>query len=294
MKAFLAEYAMLHEPSVAKEGEAMLRVLKMSFERCGFEVVTPSRGNFAVEIQRLARNCDVGLVIAPDHLLSYFTKVLEEQTHNLGCGSLAAALCANKQKTGKILRSHGIAVPEEPGDGLKVVKPILGYGSIGVRLTNCEPGEGEFSQRYIDGENVSVSLIGSRVVGEACLYFSGKSPLLLAVNRQFIDIRDGYFSYTGGETPIIHPREDELIDTGKKVVSILGCQGYAGVDMVVADRIYVVDVNPRITTSILGIATVMKEEIADLLVRASHGSLPPAVHLSGHVRFQKEGRIFIE
>jgi predicted ATP-grasp superfamily ATP-dependent carboligase len=186
------------------------------------------------------------LIIAPDHLLSHFTRILEEETHNLGCGSIPAALCANKQKTGKILLSHGIAVPEEPSEGLKVIKPILGCGSIGVRLTNDEPGEGEFSQRYIDGEHMSVSLIGSRVVGEACLYFSGKSPLPLAVNRQFIDIRNGFFSYNGGETPIFHPRHRELMDTGEKVISILGCQGYAGVDMVVKDKIYVVDVNPRI------------------------------------------------
>jgi len=292
MKAFLAEYAILHEPALAKEGEAMLTVLKQSFERCGYEVITPMRGNFEVEIQRLAHECDVGLIIAPDHLLSHFTKILEEQTHNIGCGSLTAALCANKQKTGKILFSHGIAVPDEPGEGLKVIKPILGCGSIGVRLTNDETREGEFSQRYIDGEHVSVSLIGSRVVGEACLYFSGNSPLPLAVNRQFIDIRDGFFSYNGGETPIIHQRQDDLIDTGKKVISILGCQGYVGVDMVIADKIYVVDVNPRITTSLIGIAAVMEEEIADLLVRASKGDLPNVVHLFGHVRFQKDGRIF--
>ena len=74
-------------------------------------------------------------------------------------------------------------------------------------------------------------------------------------------------------------------------MNVLGCQGYAGIDVVVGDRVYVVDVNPRPTTSLVGIAAVMEEEIADILVKASHGEAPTEVHLSGRVRFDKDGRI---
>jgi len=63
------------------------------------------------------------------------------------------------------------------------------------------------------------------------------------------------------------------------------------VDVVVADRVYVVDVNPRITTSLVGIAACMKEEIAEILVAASKGSAPQEVHLSGKVRFDKDGKV---
>jgi hypothetical protein len=61
--------------------------------------------------------------------------------------------------------------------------------------------------------------------------------------------------------------------------------------MVVADRAYVVDVNPRITTSIIGIAAVMEAEIARILVEASQGKGPERVHLHGRVRFTKEGQV---
>ena len=60
------------------------------------------------------------------------------------------------------------------------------------------------------------------------------------------------------------------------MIEVLGCQGYCGVDMVVADKVYVIEVNPRITTSLVGIAACMKEEIADLLVAASKGEGPAA------------------
>jgi len=291
MKALLAEYSIIHEPALAPEGKAMLDVLTGSFERCGHEAVVPEGNNFETELTRLAPQCDIGLVIAPDHLLARFTRILEQHTHNLGCGSMNAALCAHKLKTGRILAAHSIPVPGEVLTGQKVVKPVMGCGAVGVRLTTDLPGEDEFGQQFIEGDHLSVSLIAGRVVGEACLYFSGKPPLPLALNRQDIRMEGGRFEYLGGETPIDHPRFEEIVEVARTTVGVLGCQGYAGVDVVVADRVYVVDVNPRMTTSLIGIAAVMKEEIADLLIAASHGHLPERVHLSGHVRFTKYGDI---
>jgi predicted ATP-grasp superfamily ATP-dependent carboligase len=255
--------------------------------------VTPEKADFEGEIRRLAPGCDVGLVIAPDHLLFRYTYLLEQFTHNIGCGSMNAAVCANKQRAAAILSRNGIAVPPDAGEGRRVVKPIMGCGTQGVRLTDEEPGDGEFAQAYIEGEALSVSLVGSRVTGDVCEYYSGNPPLLLAVNRQEIAITDdGRFEYLGGETPVHHERENEIVETAIRAMNVLGCQGYTGVDVIVGDDdIYVVDVNPRPTTSLVGIAAVMEEEIADILVKASHGEAPGEVNLSGRVRFDKGGRI---
>ena len=56
------------------------------------------------------------------------------------------------------------------------------------------------------------------------------------------------------------------------------------------DRVYVVDVNPRITTSLVGIAACMNEEIAALLVEASHGNAPKEVHSPGRCGLTRTGR----
>ena len=76
MRVLLAEYTVAHDPALAPEGAAMLSVLRNSFERCGFEVISPGTGDFAAEIEKLAPSCDYGLVIAPDHLLARDTTVL--------------------------------------------------------------------------------------------------------------------------------------------------------------------------------------------------------------------------
>jgi predicted ATP-grasp superfamily ATP-dependent carboligase len=293
MKALLAEYTICHDPELAPEGRSMVSVIAGSFERCGYEVVMPGSGDFNAEIERLAPECDVGLVIAPDELLPRFTRTLESRTRNLGCDSLAAAVCASKRKSGAILSANGIDVPPEVTSGVKVVKPDRGCGALHMRITDDAPGAGELGQQYVDGDHMSVSLVAGRLVGEACLYYSGLPPLLLALNRQHIEIRDGQFLYLGGETPAGHPRAAEIVETAKRAVSLLGCQGYAGIDLVVGERIWVVDVNPRMTSSIVGIAAIMEEEIADILVRASYGDVPAEVHLRGHASFDKDGAVTI-
>jgi predicted ATP-grasp superfamily ATP-dependent carboligase len=205
---------------------------------------------------------------------------------------MTVALCANKVQTEKILRSHDVPVPAEASTGKRVIKPVKGCGAQGVRISDDPSGAGEFSQQFIVGEHFSVSIVASRVVGDACLYFSGKPPLVLAVNRQFIETgSDGLFHYRGGETPVYPAREAEITGVAKTAVEVLGCQGYCGVDVVVADKVYVVDVNPRITTSLVGITACMQEEVADILVAASKGGGPDQVHLTGSVRFDTRGKV---
>jgi len=55
----------------------------------------------------------------------------------------------------------------------------------------------------------------------------------------------------------------------------------AGVDIVLADKPYVVDVNPRPTTSLIGITRVMKVQIADLILKSAFGELPQNVEVKG-------------
>jgi predicted ATP-grasp superfamily ATP-dependent carboligase len=50
-------------------------------------------------------------------------------------------------------------------------------------------------------------------------------------------------------------------------------------------------VNPRITTSLVGIAACMTEEIADILVSASKGEGTDHVHLTGGARFDTNGNV---
>jgi predicted ATP-grasp superfamily ATP-dependent carboligase len=287
MKVLIAEYTTSHNQALASEGKAMVSVLQESFERLGYTVLLPGSGDFDAEIAHIAPRCDYGIVIAPDELLAKFTHTLELATHNIGSGSTSIAVCANKRLTSKILSDIDISVPQEVAvdyTGKRVIKPIRGAGSVGVRIAKKGeiPKKNEMAVEFLEGEHYSVSIVGSRVIGEGCGFYSGLPPVFLTINRQHIVIEEnGSFIYHGGETPTHPKREKEIIEIAKKTVGRLGCQGYVGIDIIVGKKIWVVDVNPRPTTSIIGVVGVIEEEIADILLKATIGLPPKSIHYNG-------------
>ncbi|MCD4799338.1 MAG: ATP-grasp domain-containing protein, partial [Methanosarcinales archaeon] len=63
--------------------------------------------------------------------------------------------------------------------------------------------------------------------------------------------------------------------------------GYVGVDIVLADKPWVIDVNPRPTTSIIGISKIMEEELGELILKAHSGDLPFSVNITNEYDFTK-------
>jgi len=316
MKILIAEFAVGTdiEQSLIPEGAAMLKTLAESFVRLGHDVYYPSAStkicagtriestaeNFRQLIESKAKACDAGIIIAPDSMLPELNKILEENTVNLGCSPQSAACCADKFLCTEILKKAGIKAPEiveKAEEGKKyVTKPRSGCGAEATQLvTAFENEEGFIASEYIEGTHLSVSLI------------AGKNPLPLTVNRQFIEFNEkevktkengetgvSGIKYNGSLTPYQTSRQEEIYETAFSTVKCLDCFGYVGVDIILSDLPYVVDVNPRPTASLFGISHVMQEEIGDLLLKNKFGELPESVHLEGEYRFSKDalGELF--
>ena len=293
MKIMIAEYAVgAGVQEFILEGRAMLGTLLRSFVACGHEVLYPTSGmvleagtavttgRFEDALEKISKVCDAGLVIAPDEMLGDLTQLVEENTFNLGCPSHAVRLCADKLECTRALEKENIPVPETKGSGEYngdyVIKPRFGCACEGIHRSNAGIlNEGFIATEFIKGEHLSVSII------------TGKTQLPLTVNKQIIEINDE-ISYKGGIVPYYCDRNDEIIAAGKKTAKVLGCRGYAGVDIVLGNVPYVVDVNPRPTTSIIGISRVMKEEIGDLILKSRFGELPDRVEITGAFTFKKD------
>lgn len=293
MKIMVAEYAVgAGIPEFILEGRAMLGTLVRSFVSCDHEVMYPTSGmlldtgtavrtnKFNDSISKISKECDAGLVIAPDELLGDLTEIVEENTVNLGCPSEAVRLCADKLECTRALEKEKIPVPETIGSGHYsgnyVIKPRFGCASEGIRRSSSGVlQEGFIATKFIEGEHLSASII------------TGKTQLPLTVNKQLIEINDE-ISYKGGIVPYYCERNDEMIAVAKKTAKALGCRGYAGVDIVLGDMPYVVDVNPRPTTSIIGISRVMDEEIGNLILKSSFGELPGQVKITSAFTFKKD------
>jgi predicted ATP-grasp superfamily ATP-dependent carboligase len=237
-------------------------------------------GRFEETLARLSKKCDAGLVIAPDEILGDLTEIIEENTTNLGCPSDSVRLCADKLESTRKLAKENVPIPLTIGegeyDGDFVIKPRFGCASEGIhRSKKGILKDGFIATEFIKGEHLSASVI------------TGKTQLLLTVNRQLIKI-DDKISYEGGMVPYLCGREEEIADIAKKTTKVLGCRGYAGVDIVLADKPYVVDINPRPTTSLIGITRVLKAQIADLIIKSAFGELPQSVEVDGCFTFKKD------
>ncbi|MBN1455339.1 MAG: ATP-grasp domain-containing protein [Methanomicrobia archaeon] len=296
MRILVAEYAVGggagKNSSLLLEGNAMLLTLKRGFERLGHEVIYPSaERDFAAAVERLAACCDAGIVIAPDVELARLTRLLESKTVNLGCPPDFVEVCADKLRTSELLRAAGIVVPriftaDDVGwfgtrSRAYISKPRYGCASENVLVLNeqqrGEPGSPYdnpdcFISEFIRGDDLSCSLIASR-----------SSILPLTINKQYVRNENGRLKYCGGYVP--YAIEEEIAQKiqliSMAVITTLGGTGYVGIDFVVDDSgaAYVVDINPRPTTSIIGIARVLNYEVADLLIRAKFDSLPTAAEL---------------
>lgn len=304
MKILLSEYAVSTGMggTYLLEGKAMLHTLASSFSRLGHEVIYTSSGP-SIEygssvasskdsineiLEKQAKDCDAALVIAPEELLPGITAIIDDNTLNLGCSFESVTICSDKLECTRKLKDTSIAIPGTysadqviPKGKRWIVKPRYGCASENTFVCH-DPKleEGQIATEYIEGEDLSVSLI------------CGKETLPLTVNKQMIDIDpekdESSVNYCGCTTPYPTDRKQELYETAIEATRILECNGYTGVDIILGDRPYIIDINPRPTTSLVGITKIMDREIAELLIANALGQPLPQINITGNYSFTKE------
>jgi predicted ATP-grasp superfamily ATP-dependent carboligase len=132
--------------------------------------------------------------------------------------------------------------------------------------------------------------LGGRAVSVACL---GGVPLPAA--EQCLST-DGRFHYQGGRVPLppsLAVRAQRL--AARAVAAIPGLCGYVGVDLVLGEPTdgsndAVIEINPRLTTSYVGLRRLARCNLAEAILAAGLGRLLP--NLSWHsatIHFRADG-----
>ncbi len=189
----------------------------------------------------------------------------------LGCTPDAIRIAGSKSATRRLLREHGVPVPDEAAAGMRViVKPDDGAGATDTRVLDALPGAlapGMTAEQFLEGDAMSATLL----CGEA------GSAELLAVNRQRIAIdASGRLAYRGVEIavePVGGARGVALQRLASNVAAALpGLRGIVGIDLVWhAERgPVVIEVNPRVTSAYVGLSARLKRYLArDVLALAA-------------------------
>lgn len=267
------------------------------------------------------RRCDAALILAPeeDGVLERLVRIAARRGRLLiGPGPGAVRLAADKRAAARCLAATGIAVPagfvvrrREAAARLRrleppiVVKPRDGCGCRGVSIVR-DASEVASALRRIDrlgrrrdllveerveGEPASVSVLVSRSRDGA----PGPRTLCLPLNRQFLRGRLA-LGYAGGETPWGHPAAGEARRLAERAAAAIAAAapdlaGYVGVDLVLArDGPRVIEINPRLTSSYLGLRRVVRANLAGLMLDAALGRLlPRRFRVRGRCRFRPDG-----
>jgi predicted ATP-grasp superfamily ATP-dependent carboligase len=180
----------------------------------------------------------------------------------LASGSPALAVARSKRATAHWLEARGIAAvatraleaPPAPATAW-VVKPDDGAGAVDTVLVNDPAalaqrrreaeGRGFVVQPFLAGEPLSLSLLAQD--GEAWL---------LSCNRQDVTVIDGRFCYRGGMVGGAEARRAALAPLAARIAAALpDLWGYVGVDVIDGpEGPVVLEINPRLTTSYIGLA----------------------------------------
>jgi len=196
----------------------------------------------------------------------------------LGSAPGAVAVAASKSATAAALAAAGVPViptfpPEAPpaSEHGWVLKPDDGAGAEGVRRIAVWRDVGDTAgmvvQPFLPGVPASLSV----------LCRDGRAWLLSA-NAQRIEIdMEGAFAYRGSGVGALAGRAAELRPLAEAVAAALpGLWGYVGIDVVLTEAgPVVVDVNPRLTTSYVGLKRALGVNPAALVLGLLDGDPAP-------------------
>ena len=273
---------------------------------------------------RLIAATDLTLVIAPesdDALLDRCRRVERRGGRLLGPGPALVELCSDKQRTAEHLAEAGVFTPRgiaiETGCALPmdfaypaVIKPRDGCGSQGVRLIANSAEAAAFGlapwparlERFCPGVAASVAVLcGPREL-------RALTPCAQRLTG------DGQFQYLGGALPLRPELAGRAVELALRAVrSLPEPQGYVGVDLVLADAgtllkgdspicgshksgqspgDFVIEINPRITTSYVGLRAACRGNLAEAMIRIAAGEPAELSFRDEPLQFDADGTLY--
>jgi len=256
-------------------------------------------------LKKLASQFDYVITIAPAQKLPEIIGIVEKNGgKSLGPCLKTVRTCSNKYLLYRALKRGNIPTPKTHRSTFKleealikakeinppfVVKPVDGVGCIGVSLVNDVNDMGKavikaksntlknyfIIQEFINGVNASACIIGN-----------GLNVKILSINLQYIDLKtpDRESSYNGGLIPT--KLNGNILNILIEAMKTLKClYGFIGVDFITSNNTpYITDVNPRITTSYIGLRKIVNVNIPDMIIS---GNIDVDVKYNGYSIIKK-------
>ena len=279
--------------------------------------------DYLKKFKECVKKCEYCLIIAPEfsNILLNLTKIVKDNDKTILSVDLEGIkLGSSKMKTYDFFNKNDLKTPLtfqipmkynsldldfilEKYNKLKspiVIKPEDGVGGESIYYFESENQIIEFFQEidesfelnrtyilqeYIEGKDLSVSLIGNSII--------------LSVNSQNINIKDTKKNseYFGGLTPVENYHEIiNDIKTDIKKFNLSEFNGYFGIDFIRKSdhSFYFIEINPRLTTSYIGIRNIIDKNPAELILKSKLNSLDDVdIKIINHSLFSRLELIYM-
>ena len=302
--ALASDFLLLHRTTVILLRDS--RLADLSLPECP-HIEIHSAGEEREAFSRLAAACDRTMIIAPEqnHALLERTRWAEAAGASLlSPDSAFVWIASDKNRTADLLQESGVPVPVgvafPPGARLPrdfvypaVLKPADGAGSIG--LQRLAGPQSPYDAATLGASARLESLCPGTAASVAVLCGpSGHQPLPPCLQRLS---DDGRFRYLGGSSPIEPPHAARAQRLALAALSCFPATcGYVGIDLVLGpagdgrDDV-VVEVNPRLTTSYVGLRRLLQTNLAAAMIEAAAGHTVELCWARQRVEFTAEGHV---
>ncbi len=262
--------------SLAREGQLMLDALLSDLDEIPNIRITTTRDARLPDLhlpvsatriegdpwpvwQTCIKTADMVWLLAPesDGVLEQLCRMTPPHK-NLGCAPEAVHIATSKSATAECLARQGINVAPALTSLETLSSPLLCKPDDGAGCTDTRRFENKaeaadwlekhpdhIAQPWLEGESASISMLCREGVA-----------WLLACNRQLVESdAQGLLHYRGSVLNGMAQHWEAFDAVAKQVASALpGLAGYVGVDVMVQNgQVTVLEINPRLTTSYVGL-----------------------------------------
>ena len=317
-------------PSLMREGTAMVQALATDFAAIGgIEVLLlqdhrlprwhlPGCGVRTVDAPtehieafvRSSASADWTVVIAPEFdgiLAEYCPRAVQAGGRLLGPSLEVVELCADKYTTAEHLLARGVPAPHAQLYGPKlqfsnesfpaVIKPRWGAGSQNV----CLVGSAAELDAALTGANTKagawlIEPFYSGIAASVAVLCGPQQQLALEPCRQILS-NDERFRYLGGSLPLRSDLAQRASSIACRAVATLSQPlGYMGVDLILGEEAdgsqdLVIEINPRLTTSYVGLRAAAKGNLAAAMLTIAEGSRAEVEFHRDDIHFSCNGTV---
>ncbi len=277
--------------SIVKKNDDFIKIFKKILLNNDFAfIVAPEFQNILYNLTKLAEENNKKLLSVGSSFIQQFTSKYKTyqffQSLNLNTPKTQLIPSNNNGLNIKVLKNifeilrRPIILKPEDGVGAESIFLIDNVERLNEFIKQMNSNKESFIERpfiiqeYVSGQDLSVSFIGRKLN----LIENSYKPLPICINAQILNISKSTepSQYFGGYSPIVSVPMNYL----NQLVSALSkfkVEGYFGVDFIKCtsnpNPLYFIEINPRLTTSYLGIRNILKENIFEIICNSKLGNI---------------------